>query len=143
MAAGILSLICLGGVGVFISLYDEATQIKRTAPDAVVSSYLRAFLVNRDDGEAALFMCKTTSDLSGMTALRAEMVDRERVFDVTVSVNWGTLTVSGEGDRRDVSTELTIAGSADGQSISQRTESWRFGVVDQDGWRVCGAAKVS
>ncbi|HTF12102.1 MAG TPA: hypothetical protein VK659_28420 [Asanoa sp.] len=53
--AGVLTLLCLGGVGVGINLYDEATAIDRENPDVVVSSYLRAYLVDRDDAAAKLY----------------------------------------------------------------------------------------
>ena len=56
MVAGIVALLCLGGIGVFISYYDEATKIERTSPNAVVIQFLQAYLVNRDDQEAALHL---------------------------------------------------------------------------------------
>ncbi len=143
MGAGIMALLCLGGVGVFISFYDEATKIERTAPDAVVDQFLRAYLVNRNDKDAALFTCKN-ADLTAISALRTQLVEREKEFDVTVNVSWSTLTVSGtEEARRTVGTDLLIAGSSNGDALSRRTESWSFDLVDEDGWRVCNAAKVS
>jgi hypothetical protein len=144
MGAGLLALLCLGGVGVFISFYDEATKIERTAPDAVVDQFLRAYLVNRDDTEAALFTCKSGLDLSAVSALRTELSEREKKFTVNVNVSWSTLTVSGtEEGRRTVTTDLVIAGSSGGTALSRRTETWSFTLVDDDGWRVCGAEKVS
>lgn len=144
MGAGILALLCLGGIGVAISLYDEATKIERTQPDVVVSSFLRSYLVNRSDEEAALYTCNSGGNLGSIASLRTELVNREQEFDVVVNVNWGTLTVSGSGDgRRSVSTDLTIAGTSEGQQISKRTEAWAFSVVDEDGWRVCDATKMS
>lgn len=143
MGAGILALLCLGGVGVFVSLYDEATKIERTAPDVVVSSFLRSYLVNRSDEEAALYTCKSGANLAAIASLRTELINREEKFDVKVRVNWGTLTVSGSGDdRRSVATNLTIAGVSEGQQISERTETWVFGVLEEDGWRVCDATKT-
>jgi len=127
-----------------ISLYDEATKIERTQPDVVVSSFLRSYLLNRSDEEAALYTCSSGANLDAIANLRTELVKREKEFDVVVNVNWGTLVVSGSGDgRRSVSTDLTIAGISEGQQISQRTETWAFSVVDEDGWRVCDAIKVS
>ncbi|GAA3344370.1 hypothetical protein GCM10020358_47330 [Amorphoplanes nipponensis] len=143
MGAGILALLCLGGVGVFISFYDEATKIERSKPDAVVDQFLRAYLVNRDDQEAALFTCKNGLDLAAVTALRTQLIEREKEFNVTVNVSWSTLIVSGAGeDRRSVATDLVIAGSSGGTSLSRRTEPWTFALVDEDGWRVCSAAKL-
>ena len=143
MTAGIVALLCLGGVGVFISFYDEATKIERSSPDAVVDQFLQAYMVKRDDQEAALFTCKDGLDLSALSALRTELIDREKKFDVTVSVTWSTLTVSGaEENRRQVSTDLVIAGSSKGTALSSRTETWSFALTDQEGWRVCSTAEV-
>ena len=140
--AGMVGLLCLGGVGVFVSLYDEATEIKRTAPDAVVDNFLRAYLVNRDDQEAALYMCKSDADLSAISDLRVEMVNREKNFSVNVSVSWSSLTVTDvDQAHKEVVTDLVIAGASNGNTLSRHTETWSFGVVDQDGWRVCSARK--
>jgi hypothetical protein len=144
MGAGILALLCLGGIGVFISFYDEATKIERSEPDAVVDQFLRAYLVNRDDKEAELFTCRSGLDLTAISALRTQLIEREKEFDVTVSVSWSTLTVSGaEEGRRSVATDLIIAGSSGGNSLSRRSEAWSFALVDDDGWRVCSTAKVA
>ncbi|GAA3931913.1 hypothetical protein Aau02nite_17960 [Amorphoplanes auranticolor] len=143
MAAGIMALLCLGGIGVFISFYDEATKIERAAPDAVVDQFLRAYLVNRDDQEAELFTCKNGLDLAAISTLRTDLVAREKEFDVNVSVSWSTLTVSGsEEGRRTVTTDLLITGSSGGTARSRSSEPWSFSLIDDDGWRVCSSAKL-
>jgi hypothetical protein len=143
MGAGLLALFCLGGAAVFITLYDEATKIDRTTPDQVTSSFLRAYLGNRDDQQASLFTCESGPKLDALTRLRDEMVSREKEFGTTVTASWGPLTVSGSAaDRKTVAVTVTVAGWADGQSVSSRDESWTFDLVDQEGWRVCGATKV-
>ncbi|MEV6341765.1 hypothetical protein [Actinoplanes sp. NPDC051851] len=142
LGAGIMALLCLGGVGVFVALYDDATEIKRTAPDAVADSFIRAYLVNRDDNEAQLYACSDGFDYGPISSLRTEILNREKKFDVTVSVTWSTLTLSSKGQSETrVSTDLTIAGFSDGVSVSRRTENWSFDLVDHGGWRVCGAVK--
>ncbi|HEX5200066.1 MAG TPA: hypothetical protein VFW27_09005 [Actinoplanes sp.] len=144
MVGGVMALLCLGVAGVVVSLYDEATEIKRTAPDAVVDSFLRAYLSDRDDKEAALYTCRSGGDLAALSGLRVEMINREKNFDVKVSVGWSSLTVTDAGrGKKDVSTSLTISGSSDGNTVSRRTESWSFGVVDEDGWRVCSAGRAA
>ncbi|MEV6630009.1 hypothetical protein AB0M54_04560 [Actinoplanes sp. NPDC051470] len=139
MAAGIVALLCLGGVGVFVSLYDDATKIKRTEPDAVVDSFLGAYLVNRDDAQADLYVCKSGADLSSLAAYRTTMTNIERDKSVGIRVTWSSLTVVTTGARRNVTTELTQT-ATDGARLG---ETWSFDLQDQDGWRVCGAAKVS
>jgi hypothetical protein len=143
VAAGVLGILCAGGIGVAVLLYDEETKIERTAPDAVVDNFLRAYLLNRDDNEASLYMCKSGAEFEAIANLRSEMINREKSFDVKVSVSWSTLTVVDVAEsRKSVETSLVISGSSDGNPVSRRTESWSFTVVDDDGWRVCGAARV-
>jgi len=140
MGLGIVALLCLGGVGVFVSLYDSATEIKRSAPDAVVDNFLGAYLVNRDDKEAALYRCKAGGDFDQLAAYRADIVTREKSFSVGITVSWTSLTVVTTGDRGTVKTNLT-KGTVDG---SERiSKPWQFTVVNQDGWRVCGARPIS
>ena len=142
MIAGIVGLLCLGGVGVAISVYDDATKIDRSDPDTVADSFLIAYLVNRDDKAAQLFTCES-ADLTNLNALREQLVAREKKFNVKVSVSWGALARAAVGPgQEDVSTELTISGSTNGQVSSSRNEEWRFRVVDSGGsWRVCNASK--
>ena len=144
MIAGVVALLCLGGVGVVVSLYDDATKIDRSEPDVVTDSFLIAYLVNRDDKAAQLFTCKNP-DLAGISALRDQLVAREKQFNVKVSVSWGALTrQTVSTGQEDVSTQLTISGSANGQMSSSRNEDWLFRVVDEgSSWRVCGASKTS
>ncbi len=140
MGAGILALLCLGGVGVFISFYDEATKIERSAPDAVVDQFLRAYLVNRDDQEASLFTCKDNLDLSEIEALRTDLQSRESRFSINIQVVWEGLKVSTSGSTGTVDVDLTRTISDDSEQI---TKPWRFNVVDEDGWRVCGATQLA
>ena len=139
MGAGILALLCLGGVGVFISFYDEATKIERSKPDAVVDQFLRAYLVNRDDKEAELFTCKQGLDLSRLDAFRTDIQSREQRFTIGIRVDWTSLTISEEGGRTTVSTDIrrTIADGSE-----RTTDHWQFRMIDDDGWRVCGAVLV-
>jgi hypothetical protein len=139
MGAGVLALLCLGGVGVFVSLYDEATKIERTAPDAVVDSFLRAYLVNRDDQEASLFTCKSGLDLSNIAAFRTDLQSREGRFSISIQVVWEGLTVTTADSRGTVDVNLTQTLADDSEQV---TNPWRFIVVDEDGWRVCGGSEV-
>jgi hypothetical protein len=140
MGAGILALLCLGGVGVVVALYDGATEIKRTAPAAVADSFLRAFLVNRDDKEAALYMCKSGGDFSRIEAFRTDILSREQRYSIGIRASWTSLTVVIEGDKATVSTDIVRAISDGSERTSDR---WQFSLVDHDGWRVCGATQIS
>ena len=140
LGLGIIALLCVGGVGVFVSLYDSATAIKRSAPDAVADSFLRAYLVNRDDKEAALYRCKSQGNFAQLEAFRADIVAREKQYTIGIRVSWRSLAVSTQGNQTTVSTDIRRAIS-DG---SERTsDPWQFQMVDEDGWRVCGATELS
>ncbi|MET8147420.1 hypothetical protein ACIBSW_06050 [Actinoplanes sp. NPDC049668] len=139
MGAGILALLCLGGVGVFISSYDEATKIERSKPDAVVDQFLRAYLVNRDDKEAELFTCDNGLDLTRIEAFRTDLQSRESRFSIKIQVVWEGLTVSTSGSRGTVDVDLTRTIADDSEQV---TKPWQFSVVDEGGWRVCGATEV-
>jgi hypothetical protein len=144
MAAGVLGILCLGGVGVAVLLYDGETRIERTAPDAVADNFLRAYLLNRDDKEASLYTCRSDADLAEISSLRSEIVNREQNFGVKVSVSWSTLTfIDVDQTHKTVDADLVIAGSSNGSVVSRRTESWSLSLLDDDGWRVCNAGKTS
>ena len=140
MGAGIVALLCLGGVGVFISFYDEATKIERSAPDAVVDQFLRAYLVNRDDQEAELFTCKNGLDLTKLDAFRTDIQSREQRFSIGIRVDWTSLSVSTDAGRTTVSTDIRRIIADDSE---RTTDRWQFPMIDDDGWRVCGAAPVN
>lgn len=140
LVAGVLLLLCMGGVGVFVSLYDNATKIERTAPDAVVDQYLRAYLVNRDDKQAALFRCQGAGDPAPLVAYRSEIESQEAKHSISIRVTWSSLVVTPREGARTVATDLRRAISDGSESVIDR---WQFDVVDKDGWRVCGATKIS
>jgi len=140
MGAGILALLCLGGVGVAISLYDGATKIDRSTPDQVTSSFLRAYLVNRDDKAADLYRCDSGGDFTEMAAFRQSIVDVERDHTVGIRVSWGSLAVALDGDDKGTVTTQVTRTATDSARLSN---TWRFGVVNEDGWRVCSATMLT
>jgi len=140
MMSGTLVLLCLGGVGVAVSLYDGATEIKRTSPDAVVDNFLGAYLVDRDDKEASLYECKAGGDFEAIEAYRADILTREKDFSVGIRVSWSSLTVSTQGESGTVGTNLVKTATDQSGRVSN---TWEFRVVNQDGWRVCGAMQIS
>jgi hypothetical protein len=134
--AGVVVLLCLGGAGVAVSLYDEATRVDRSEPDVVVSNYLSALLVTRDDGQVPLYACSEDGGaLEPMRAYRRDIEERERQFNIMIKVSWGAWQVAPDGDDRVVTGDVTKAIIAEEYLV----EKWQFRVVDQDGWRVCGA----
>ncbi|KAB1910745.1 hypothetical protein [Micromonospora sp. AMSO31t] len=142
VVAGVLALVCAGGGIVGFVLYDRATAPDRSAPDVVVANYIQAFLIDRDDTKAQEYACTSGADLDAVRALRAELEQREANFDVVIKVSWGPLARAKEGKGESVTTTLAISSSSNGQPRSSRREVWRFDVVNNDGWRVCGGSKI-
>jgi hypothetical protein len=140
MGAGILALLCLGGVGVAISLYDEATEIKRTSPDAVADSFLRAYLVNRDENETSLYRCESGGNFAELEAFRRNIEATERQYTLGIRVTWTSLLVETTNGQTVVSTDLVRTLSDNSERDARR---WQLQMVDQGGWRVCGATEVA
>lgn len=137
-----MALLCLGGAGVVALLYNNATKIDRAEPDQVTSSFLRAYLLDRDDKEASLYTCERPQ-LDALAALRSDMVNREKNFGTSVTASWESLKVTDSAqDAKTAAVDLTISGLKNGQQVSSHTESWTFGLVNGRGWRVCSATKV-
>ena len=142
IVGGAIALFCLGGATVAYVLYDHATAPDRSAPDVVVDNYLRSFVVDHNDAKAGQYTCDKPEQLADLAALRADLLAREKQYNLTFVVKWGPLSQTRNGDGATVQTTLNIAGIVDGQQRSGHNETWAFDVVDQDGWRVCGAHKV-
>jgi hypothetical protein len=140
LTGGLMALLCAGGVGTFIVLYDDATEIKRDTPGAVVTSFLGAYLSNRNDQDAALYQCKSGGDLSALQAFRDDTVRREQQFSVGITIRWRILSVATNGTTSIAKIEVNRR-IADGSG--RDGSSWDLTVEDQDGWRVCGAKQTS
>lgn len=138
MVGGLVALLCVGGAGVAFVAYRDATEPDRSSPDVAVSNYLRAVFVDRDDTRADTLTCREDSGLASILDFRQEVEAREQQFSISIIVSWGELVVRESGERATVTTEISRT-IADG-SESDR-QNWRFGVVDEDGWRVCDAAR--
>lgn len=141
VVSAVVALFCLSGVAVAYVLYDNATAPDRSAPDVVVDNYLRAFLVDRDDVRANQYVCADSTGLSELQALRADLQEREKRFQTTFTVSWGSLGVQQQGNSAEVSVTLIIATVVNGLSQSDR-QPWRFVTQTGEDWRVCQAKRA-
>ncbi|BCL14393.1 hypothetical protein [Micromonospora sagamiensis] len=142
VAGVVLAVVCLSAAATVYILYSRASAPDRSAPDVVVDNYLRAFLVDRNDARADLFICGQGPDgVAELRALRTDLEAREKRFGTTFSVKWGGLTVQEREEQAEVVVDLTISAFVDGISQSDR-QSWQFITREESDWRVCGAAKV-
>jgi hypothetical protein len=141
MLGGVVALLCFGGAGVAFVAYRQATEPDRSAPDVAVSNYLRALFVERNDIDTSQYSCGDPAGLASIKTFRSDLESREERFGTQFNVSWGSLSTNGNDRAVDVFVDLQISALIDGVRQSD-VQSWRFGVVDEDGWRVCSAAKV-
>ncbi|MGN9778547.1 hypothetical protein ACTMS0_22675 [Micromonospora sp. H33] len=141
VTAAVLTALLLGGLAVGYLLYDRATTPDRSAPDVVVSGYLHAYLVDRNDARAGVFTCREGASVAELRALRDDLVSREERFATDISVSWGSLLVRREGNEAIVEVPLIISAYVDGIAQSDR-QPWRFTTRLTDDWRVCAGSRA-
>jgi hypothetical protein len=135
------ALLCLVGSAVAFVAYDTYTTPDRGAPDVVVDRYLRAYLVDRDEVQTALYVCSGQTDLVAVETLRADLEERERRFQTSMIVKWGSLDVREEDGTAEVGVTLTITAVVQGQS-QRGMQHWRFLTRSGNDWRVCAASRA-
>lgn len=130
-----LGIVGIAAGGLALRAYDEATRIDRRYPEVVVRQYVSAVFDNRDDIKAGLYSCDKPA-VGEILNLRSSLIAQEGKLGISTHVTVGVRTVSGET----VNTELLVVR----RSTSSTTERqiWRFTMVEEDGWRVCGAERV-
>jgi hypothetical protein len=139
----VAGLAAAGAFSYGLLVYDRATRPDRSAPDVAVNNYLLALLVERDDVRASLFTCRDGAQLDGIRAFRDEMVSRERSLGVSIMVNVA-LGATVERNERDATVIATVARSAVIDGVPQSvTDQWRMRAVNRNGWRVCGAERLT
>ncbi|RQW98884.1 hypothetical protein [Micromonospora inaquosa] len=140
VVAGVLALLCLGGVATAYVWYSRAAAPDRSTPDVVVANYIQSFLADRNDARASEFVCQSGADIDGVRLLREDLVARERRFSTKISTSWENFTVQRQGDSANVEVDLILSAFVDGISQSDR-QRWRFETRHEDGWRVCKAER--
>src|SRR5262249_43178558 len=141
VAASVALALCLGGLVTGYVLYDKATTPDRGTPRTAVTQYVEAKFANRDDARARRFECRSPR-LEQMDALLSDLKDRERQFEVKISVRAYNMVESGGGDTAQIDASLDVDTTVDG-APQRQVQQWRFDLVQQDGWRVCGAQRTS
>lgn len=138
---GVFLAMCVVGSVVGYMLYDRATRIDRSTPVVVVFQYVNAVFDARDFAQAELFECESSESEKPLRALLTSVEEIERRFDVQVTVSASNFSADIQGRNAVVEASLLIdVPEADGDP-SRSNQRWRFELRDEDGWRVCEAAK--
>lgn len=141
LAIGAIAVVA-GGVAAGATLlftYHEATKIDRSNPEIVLIRYLDATFERKDEAMASLYTCANPADLKPIGDLLEDLKKRETDFGVSITVTNGPTEQSSDT----ITTPLTIEAFKDGTRNSRWTETWRFTMADEDGWRVCGAERLA
>jgi len=129
----------VGAAGVALRAYDNATKIDRSHPEAVLVEYVNAELVARDAPRTELYTCSGPTRLDDLRALREQLGREEEAGGFTTQVTLGAADIRDGG--RTIITDISLS-QGGGLEVRTRVQTWRFSLVDQDGWRVCGAEQI-
>jgi hypothetical protein len=141
--AAFLLVVCLvGGIGGYV-WYDRTTRIDRSTPVVVVFQYVDAIFELRDVDHARLFECERSNGRAALQMLLSDIMERERKFDIRLSVSAGDFESAVEGAQAEVRTSLFIDAPEVNGETSRSSQPWKFTLHDDDGWRVCSAQRVS
>jgi hypothetical protein len=135
---GIAVLSIFGTAGVAFIIYDKATEIDRTYPRVVVRNYVESLVVRHDETAARLYTCTKPEALLEFQLFSDELQSSGDASGIASTVVIGSLSEESAGSV--VLVELQTRRSADGV-VSKEIQYWRFSLVEEDGWRVCGAAR--
>ena len=130
----------VGAAGYGFIWYDRATAPDRSSPDATLSNYLGALLVERDDSRAGLYVCEAPH-LAEMQELRGSIEQRERDLNTVIIVSWSGYDVRENGDEADIGASIERRATID-DTLQTVTDRWTFHLINQSGWRVCAATKA-
>jgi len=119
--------------------YHESTKIDRSNPEVVLIRYLDATFERKDPAMASLYTCANPARLGPLDSYRDELEAREKNFGVTILVTSSRMTTTDSTIQMD----LHVVANKNGSVESESSDPWRFQMVDEDGWRVCGAERLT
>lgn len=140
---GVIAFICVGLGAIAFRYYDNATQPDRRTPDVAVDNYLQAFLVDRDDHDAAQYSCVGISSQPPLAAFRDAVDAKERQLNAPIGMTWVETKVD-KLTSNSATVDATLTQETNAGGIAQKlSSSWVFDVRNSDGWRVCGATRIN
>jgi hypothetical protein len=138
-----VGLLCLGGIGVGFLFYDRATKPDLSSPVVVTDKFISVYLVDRDDRRAQQYQCSDASGLAEIHALRDDLDQREKTYSITINVAVDSISESSRtNDDATVAVDLALTTILDGKP-QRAVQQWQFSTRNEDGWRVCGAHKLT
>jgi hypothetical protein len=142
VALSVVAVACVGALGTGFFVYRKVSEPDRSTPGVVVRQYLQATFDDRNETKAARFTCGKPAEITQVQQALADVVSREKRFDVHITVGWENFTTKVGTDRATVTNRVKIAvPEAAGQS-SESFQQWNFELRQRSGWRVCDAQRI-
>jgi len=134
-----VALLGLGAVAVGFLFYDRTTKPDLSTPALVTRKYLAAYLVDRDDAGAAQYQCSDSSGLASMRALRSDLDDRQKRYNIAITVSVDSVReASRSGNSAEVAADIVLSAVDTGDQLT-RVQHWLITARNDGGWRVCSA----
>jgi hypothetical protein len=140
---GVVSLLCIGGLGIGYDYYNKATAPDRSTPAIAVQNYLQAFLNDRSDTDAAPYACADQSGLMALRSFRDSALKLAASLGNTASFGWNIGDVVDDGGQATVNVAITEQTSAGSVETGSARINWQLATRQIAGWRVCGATQTS
>ncbi|MBT8225107.1 MAG: hypothetical protein HKP61_20335 [Dactylosporangium sp.] len=122
------------GIGTFYVLQEQADS---RDPKTVVRFYVEAALNNRDSEAAGRYVCRSP-ELEEIESMMSWLTSWEQERNIRFQFVVSEFSETIRGDESVVDAKIQRR-----TSISESTpERWRFSLVNESGWRVCGAHKI-
>jgi hypothetical protein len=130
---GILAGLVAAGTIYYREFYNRPTTA--ATPEQTVDAFLTAVFKNfSDPAQTAAVVCSGWDPADAILQTRGEV-------PTGATVGWKDIRVlNGTVDRATVGATITLTPFADQEPSD--FESWSFGLVAQDGWRVCEAEPI-
>jgi hypothetical protein len=141
---GVVSLLCVGGLGTGYLFYRQVSEPDRSTPGVVVRQYLQATFDDRDKSKAARFTCGRPADIGETEKLLADIVSREERFGIRITVGWENFVAEENKGAATVAVRLKIGVPEQSGQSSESFQQWTFALRHQSaGWRVCAAQQAT
>jgi hypothetical protein len=138
VVAALAVALCLGGLAAGYLIYDKATKPDTTTPTGSLDQYLEAKFVSRDPLKIENFVCASPS-LDEMNAMLDKIEALEKKFNIHIDVERSGYQVDTVNNKSTIKATLKVLVPEEQGQVSESHESWTFSLVNQNGWRVCGA----
>ena len=134
---GLMMVLCVAGIGTGYFAYQRAAEPDRANPGVVVSRYVEATFNSRSDTEAKRYTCRSPK-LSEVHAMVDDLRQRERTYSTTFQVSPANFVQEVHGKAATITVDLEVR-----TATSSSRRPWQFSLVDQSGWRVCAARRIT